>query len=73
MTKIPSEVFLPVYILHKAAGWQQDLGFGPAIQQELVVLSIFLLFLFGLYAFTKYYLANEKEGEKRLICELGCK
>lgn len=55
VTKIQSEVFLPVYLYSKAACWQQELGFGPAVQQ-FVFLSIFLLF-----HFPKYYLANEKE------------
>lgn len=52
----------PVYLYSKEACWQQELGFGPAVQR-FVFLSIFMLF-----HFPKYYLANEKEENYTDLC-----
>lgn len=64
VTKNQSEMFLPVYILYKVACWQQELGFGPAIQQQFVLLDIFLLFYFGYMPFLSIIWQKKKREKK---------
>lgn len=55
---------------NKAARWQQELGFGPAIQRQLVLLSILLLFYFGYICLLLSIIWQMKKRKKihRFVC-----
>lgn len=68
VTKNQSEAFLPVYILYKAACWQQELGIGPAF----VLLNIPVLFYLGSMPFLSI-VWQMKNRKSTLVCVLGWK
>lgn len=73
VTKNQSEAFLPVYILYKAACWQQELGIGPA-NQQFVLLNILPLRYFGYLPFLFLSIVWQiKKRKNTLVCVLGCK